>query len=235
LQKLATIRNIAIVVLNQSVTKMQPGARAILISAVSSTAWDTGIATSIALFRDWGWNGKHVRYARILRANGSTDVGKGAIGKVLAFTIESVSTHASECLRYSKSVRQLTSTFSTAWTRFRSQRQMPFSMGPVSRYLLENEKRMRSWTVRMKMILRAQTKTMDGRRMMLKNYRSPHRSGRVVKIFWFQGSKGELMTKMRRGTSGRRRRRIESWRCMLKIEELSAADAQHHRPCRGID
>lgn len=90
LQKLATLRNIAIVLLNQSITKMQPGAGAILVSAMSSTAWDAGIATSVALFRDWGWDGKQVRYARVLRADGVTAGDKGVVGKVLAFTIESV-------------------------------------------------------------------------------------------------------------------------------------------------
>lgn len=69
---------------------MQSGAGAILVSAISSTAWDAGIATSIALFRDWGWEGKQVRYARVLRADGAAVGGKGAVGKVLAFTIESV-------------------------------------------------------------------------------------------------------------------------------------------------
>jgi hypothetical protein len=90
LQKLASLRNIAIVLLNQSITKMQSGAGAILVSAVSSTAWDAGIATSIALFRDWDWGGKHVRYARILKANGVAGGGRGVVGKVLAFTVESV-------------------------------------------------------------------------------------------------------------------------------------------------
>jgi hypothetical protein len=92
LQKLATLRNIAIVLLNQSVTKMQSGTGAILVSAILSTAWDAGIATSVALFRDWGWEGKQVRYARVLRADGVSIGGNGAVGKVLAFTIESVRT-----------------------------------------------------------------------------------------------------------------------------------------------
>ncbi len=95
MQKLAALRNIAVVLLNQSVTKMQSGAGARLVPAVSSTAWDAGIATSIALFRDWGWDGKQVRYARVMRANGVADGGKGAVGKVLAFTIESVRIGAS--------------------------------------------------------------------------------------------------------------------------------------------
>jgi hypothetical protein len=90
LQKVATLRNIAIVLLNHSVTKMQSGAGAILVSALSSTAWDAGIATSVALFRDWGWDGNQVRYARVLRADGVAVGGKGVVGKVLAFTIEPV-------------------------------------------------------------------------------------------------------------------------------------------------
>jgi hypothetical protein len=103
LQKLATLRNVAIVLLNQSVTKMQSGAGAILVSAVSSTAWDAGITTNIALFRDWDWQGKQVRYARVLRANGVAVGGKGAAGKVLAFTIESVRISRLDILTYSTS------------------------------------------------------------------------------------------------------------------------------------
>jgi hypothetical protein len=66
---------------------MQSGAGAILVSAVSSTAWDAGIATNVALFRDWGRDGKQVRYATVLKADGVTVGDKGV---VLAFTIESV-------------------------------------------------------------------------------------------------------------------------------------------------
>lgn len=90
LQKLAALHNIAVVLLNQSVTKIQSGAGAILVSAISSTAWDAGLATSITLFRDWGWEGKQVRYARVLKADGIGLGGKGGFGKVLAFIIESV-------------------------------------------------------------------------------------------------------------------------------------------------
>jgi len=90
LQKLATLCNIAIVLLNQSVTKMQSGAGAILVSAISSTAWDAGLTTIIALFRDWGWERKQVRFAKVLKADGLAVGGKGGVGKLLAFTIESV-------------------------------------------------------------------------------------------------------------------------------------------------
>jgi hypothetical protein len=69
---------------------MQSGAGPILVSAVSSTAWDAGIATSVALFRDWGWEGNQVRYARVLKADGVISGGKGAVGKVLTFGIKSV-------------------------------------------------------------------------------------------------------------------------------------------------
>lgn len=80
----------AIVILNQSVTKMQSGAGAMLVPAISSTAWDDGIGTRIALFRDWGWEGKQVRFAGVLKADGVNLSGKGAMGRVIAFTIETV-------------------------------------------------------------------------------------------------------------------------------------------------
>jgi hypothetical protein len=90
LQKLAALRNIAVVLLNQSVTKMQSGSSALLVPAVSSTAWDAGIAARIVLFRDWGWEGRQVRFARVLKAE-ATAASEGIEStKVVSFTIEPV-------------------------------------------------------------------------------------------------------------------------------------------------
>lgn len=94
LQKLAALRNIGIVILNQTVTKMNPGSRAVLISAISSPAWDTGVSTRAVLFRDWGWEGKQVRYAGVLKAQGIVIPGRRGLGKVVPFVIGDVSLYA---------------------------------------------------------------------------------------------------------------------------------------------
>lgn len=87
LQKLATLRNIAVVVLNQSATKIQSGSGAILVSGILSTAWDAGIAARIVLFRDWGWEGREVRFAAVLKAKGFSG---GQIGRLITFVIGDV-------------------------------------------------------------------------------------------------------------------------------------------------
>lgn len=55
LQKLATLHNIAIVILGQVSTKMQGGSRAIIVPAIASLGWDTGISTRIVQI---GWLGR---------------------------------------------------------------------------------------------------------------------------------------------------------------------------------
>ena len=107
LQKLATFHNIAVVMLNQTVTKMQSLSKATLIPAISSTAWDAGLATIIVLFRDWGWEEKEVRFAKVLKVDGVLTGSGERREKVITFTIESV-----RCFRIPLTVPQsrLTST-----------------------------------------------------------------------------------------------------------------------------
>jgi hypothetical protein len=69
---------------------MQSGSRAILIPAISSAAWDAGIATSMVLFRDWGWEEKHIRFAKVLKAGGVVAASSEKKENVVTFTIESV-------------------------------------------------------------------------------------------------------------------------------------------------
>ncbi|TVY26764.1 hypothetical protein LHYA1_G004405 [Lachnellula hyalina] len=77
LEKLAATRNIAVVVLSQCVTKMRPGCGAVLVPAVSTTAWEQGLGCRVALFRDWGWNNEdgqavnNVRLAQVIKAEGT--------------------------------------------------------------------------------------------------------------------------------------------------------------------
>lgn len=60
-----------------------------LVPAITSKAWDVGISTRIMLYRDWGWDGRQVRFATVLKAEGSIG-GKGGVGTVIAFTIGNV-------------------------------------------------------------------------------------------------------------------------------------------------
>jgi hypothetical protein len=76
LQKLAATRNIAIIVFSQCVTKMRPGAGAVLVPAINTTVWEQGLGSRIALFRDWGWDDEEgnpvndVRLAQVIKAEG---------------------------------------------------------------------------------------------------------------------------------------------------------------------
>jgi hypothetical protein len=76
LQKLAATRNLAVVILSQCVTKMRPGAGAVLVPAVTTTAWEQGLGCRVVLFRDWGWDGEEgslitdVRLVEVLKAEG---------------------------------------------------------------------------------------------------------------------------------------------------------------------
>ncbi|KAI9651303.1 hypothetical protein NHQ30_001341 [Ciborinia camelliae] len=78
LQKLATTRNIAIIILNQCVTKMRPGLGAALVPSISATAWEQGLGCRVALFRDWGWDDDEgnqvngVRFAQVIKVDGVT-------------------------------------------------------------------------------------------------------------------------------------------------------------------
>ena len=58
--------------------------------AITSTAWDAGLSTRIVLFRDWGWEGRQVRFARVVKSNGVLLGSNVAMAQLIAFTIESV-------------------------------------------------------------------------------------------------------------------------------------------------
>lgn len=103
-QKLAATRNIAIVILSQCVTKMRPGAGAVLIPAINTTAWEQGLGCRISLFRDWGWDdesGKEVndvRLAEVVKAEGIAMA--GGRRRLIGFTIEEVSIHQHSSLKF---------------------------------------------------------------------------------------------------------------------------------------
>ncbi|KAL2061786.1 hypothetical protein VTL71DRAFT_7164 [Oculimacula yallundae] len=87
LSKLATTRNIAIVITTQCVTKMRPGAGAVLVPAINNTAWEQGLGCRVELMRDWGWEDENgdlvegVRLARVVKAEGvAVGGGRGLVG-----------------------------------------------------------------------------------------------------------------------------------------------------------
>ncbi len=82
----------AIVVLTQCATKMQAERGATLVPAITATAWDSGIATRIALFQDWIWDGDQpqtLHFAGIQKLNGKSY--HGLIESTASFNITPVS------------------------------------------------------------------------------------------------------------------------------------------------
>lgn len=89
LSKISILKNIAVVILQQTATKMRDGAGAVLVPSISSTAWDAGIASRIVLFQDWGpeHSKESVRYAGVLKAEGILGPSNGGLGRVVPFAI----------------------------------------------------------------------------------------------------------------------------------------------------
>lgn len=70
---------------------MQAERGAILVPAISANVWEQGIATRVALFRDWVWNegrASGARLAAVQKINGRMT--SEALNNVYAFSIESV-------------------------------------------------------------------------------------------------------------------------------------------------
>lgn len=91
LQKLAATRDAAVVVLTQCATRMQAERRATLTPAINANVWEQGIATRVALFRDWMWHDGHAsgaRLAAVQKVNGKAT--SNALETVYGFEIESV-------------------------------------------------------------------------------------------------------------------------------------------------
>lgn len=96
LGKLAALKNIAVVLISQTTTKVRTEYGAVLRPALSTKAWDAGISNRIVLFRDWqaaedGLSAQQV--SRAVRFAGVTKLASVAyegLGKVVAFSIEKV-------------------------------------------------------------------------------------------------------------------------------------------------
>ena len=95
--KLAAMRNIAVLLISQATTRVRrEEGTAVLKPAISTKAWEEGIANRIVLFRDWQFRGsdeageKAVRAARFAGVTKLGGVIYEGVGKVVAFTIERV-------------------------------------------------------------------------------------------------------------------------------------------------
>lgn len=97
LGKLAVTKNIAIMLISQTITKVRSETGAVLHPAISGNAWDAGIGTRVVLFRDWisrpnaGSNTERsesgARFAGVIKAKGINYEGAG---RLVPFTIEKV-------------------------------------------------------------------------------------------------------------------------------------------------
>lgn len=97
LSKLAAMKNMAILLTSQAVTKITPETGAMLHPSLESSAWTNGISTRIVLFRDWAFKPSRepckrvylpgVRFARVLKAVG---ISPTSAGKAVPFLIKQV-------------------------------------------------------------------------------------------------------------------------------------------------
>ncbi|KAL9134437.1 MAG: hypothetical protein Q9175_004379 [Cornicularia normoerica] len=95
INRLAAMKNIAVLLTSQTTTRIRSETGAMLHPAISGTAWDTGISTRIAIFRDWIFQASEpassqgeyipgVRFAGVMKAKGISYEG---LGKVVMFVI----------------------------------------------------------------------------------------------------------------------------------------------------
>ncbi|MCJ1393686.1 hypothetical protein MMC18_006562 [Xylographa bjoerkii] len=94
LGKLAAMKNIAILLISQTTTKIKTEFGAVLRPALSTRAWDAGIHNRIVLFRDWeaiqDQQSRETR-TKAIRFAGATKIANVAyegLGKIVSFTIE---------------------------------------------------------------------------------------------------------------------------------------------------
>ena len=95
--RLAVTRNIAVLLLGQTTTRVRSDTGAVLCPAISGTGWDGGINSRLVLYRDWLYLSKDsssqaehcpgVRFAGIMKAKGIT---YEDLGRTAAFTIKQV-------------------------------------------------------------------------------------------------------------------------------------------------
>ena len=111
LGRLATIRNLAVVLISQTTTKIKGERVAVLRPAMSTKSWDEGISTRIVLYRDWlrtsSESGqkeriKAVRFAAVEKLGGASYDGVRA---PTPFKIERVTVHQESCFQHADKLR----------------------------------------------------------------------------------------------------------------------------------
>ncbi|KAL8661480.1 MAG: hypothetical protein Q9202_005545 [Teloschistes flavicans] len=107
MEKLAATRNMPVVVISQTTTRLRPDMAASLQPAISGVAWESGISCRILLFRDWQLDpsGKSnpdkrkdipgLRFAGVIKTGGECLDG---FGDVVAFTIDKASHVVIRCI-----------------------------------------------------------------------------------------------------------------------------------------
>lgn len=169
LQKLAATRDAAVVVLTQCATRMQAERSATLIPAINASVWEQGIATRVALLRDWMWNDGHpygARLAAVQKVNGKTAA--DGLDRVFAFNIDSVGRVAPcrvWCLLHAKGSRRV------------CLRRSLTDMLRLPQLLALNE----SWARRASKSPTVKMRTTAGKRRTPASYQGCHPSGRVVR------------------------------------------------------
>lgn len=169
LQKLAATRDAAVVILSQCATRMQAERGATLIPAINANVWEQGIATRVALLRDWMWDDGQphgARLAAVQKVNGKTAA--DGLDRLFAFSIDSVG-RAVPCL-----VRYLLHTDGSrrVWLRriLTGMLRLPHSLVP-------NE----SWVRRASTSSTVKMRTTAGKRRTLASCQGCLPSGRVVR------------------------------------------------------
>lgn len=97
LSKLAAMQNMAILLTSQAITKITAETGAILHPPLSSSAWESGLSTRIALFRDWAfkpsegpYNREYISGVRFAGVQKAAGVSYAGAGKLVPFIIQQV-------------------------------------------------------------------------------------------------------------------------------------------------
>ena len=102
LGKLAATKHLTVLLTSQTTTRVRADTGAVLHPSISGNAWDGGISSRIVLYRDWptlqdvdvSSQKKRVhgsRFAGVVKASG---ISYSGLGKVVPFTIETVTDSA---------------------------------------------------------------------------------------------------------------------------------------------
>ncbi|KAF2748615.1 P-loop containing nucleoside triphosphate hydrolase protein [Sporormia fimetaria CBS 119925] len=102
LARVASMHDIALLIACQTITRMRDGARALLVPAISSAAWEKSISTRLVFFRDWApaqskcidveeHRLRKTRFVGVVKRDGVTLPDESGVGDVVPFAIENVS------------------------------------------------------------------------------------------------------------------------------------------------